>query len=326
MQVQAVTKKRTDVQVTAGIDVGKDWLDVYVHPVGTALRVPNSESGFGELKRFLLKHKVDLVAIEPTGRYHRAAQASLTLAGLAVAVVNPYQLRCFARANQTLAKNDRLDARVLALFAMAMKPDVRPPAPEVLIELGELMRARMTAVAELTSLKNQMGSATIKFLASQFKRRIDRIKADIQSLDNEMQKRIGADPSLARRFEILTSIPGVGPTTAETLIISVSELGTLTPKSVAKILGVAPLDRDSGKMQGRRTCWGGRAEVRKIVYMAAVSASKSNPSLKAYFERLMNNGKAFKQAIVAVIRKLAILANTLIAEDRLWQIEAPKQA
>jgi transposase len=326
MQVKAVSKKRTGDKSTAGIDVSQEWLDVHVLPAGQSLRVANTEAGIRQLKRLLLSLGTDLAIVEPTGRWHRLVQRSLHADGIVVAEVNPFRVRSFARAEGILAKNDRLDAKVLAMFGVSMSPTARPPRSESLQELDELVCARSSAVAERTSLENQKATATIRFLLLQLKRRIAHISKVIDGLEEEIHRRIKAEPALLRKFQILMSIPGVGVVTAMTLVVRLNELGAISSKAIAKIVGVAPLDWDSGKMKGLRRIFGGRKDVRRVAYMAALSASQFNPALKAYFERLTDNGKSFKQAIVAVIRKLVILANTLVAEDRLWEKEAPKAA
>lgn len=326
MQVESVSNQRTAEKPTAGIDVGQEWLDVHILPANASSRFPNTADGVRRLKRFAKSHAIELAVVEPTGRWHRLVQRSLHAEGIAVAEVNPYRVRNYARAEGILAKNDKLDAKVLAMFGNAMKPQARPPRPETLLELDELVCARTSAVAERTTLENQLTAATDKFLLRQLKKRIAQIETAIDALAGEIERRIKADAGLARRYEILLSIPGVGPTTACVLVVRLQELGTISCKAVAKIVGVAPLDFDSGKMKGQRRIFGGRADVRRAAYMAALSARQFNPSLRAYFERLAANGKAFKQAIVAVIRKLLTLANVLIAEDRLWEKRPSKAA
>lgn len=323
MQVQAVSKKRTVDHSTAGIDVSQDWLDVHVLPSGTSLRVSNSEAGIRKLKRTLLQLNTHLAVIEPTGRWHRAVQRSLHAAGIAVAELNPYRVRSFARAEGVLAKNDRIDAMVLAKFGTILDLNARPPAPKSMAELGELVCARTSASAERTSLMNQKVAASCSFLARQLSRRIVLMNRFIDELEREITARIKSDPGLARRHEVLTSIPGIGNATAFVMIAHLNELGALSSKAIAKLVGVAPLDWESGKMKGQRHIFGGRHEVRTASYMAALSAIRFNPPMKAYYERLIENGKAFKQAMIAVVRKLVILANTLVGENRLWQPTAP---
>lgn len=326
MQVQIASKQRTKSQCTAGIDVSQEWLDVHILPAGTNLRVANTPVGIGKLKRTFRDHNVCLVIVEPTGRWHRLVQRSLHASGLTVALVNPYQVRSFARACLQFAKNDKLDAKILAMFGAALDPVARPPAPEIMEELGELVQGRASAIDERTVLENQQHAATIKFLKAQLKRRIARLQECIDALDNEIDRLVRSIPALARRFEILTSIPGVGKATATTFIAGLSELGAVSSKAIARLVGLAPLDWESGKQQGRRMIFGGRADVRRMAYMAAVSASLHNPPLKAFYDRLRSAGKAYKQTAVAVARKLVILANTLIAEDRLWLAKSPNAA
>jgi transposase len=289
-------------------------------------RVANDANGIRKLKRELLARNVELVVVEATGKWHRAVRRSLYADGIAVAEVDPYRVRNFARAQNILAKNDKLDASVLSLFAQTMNPQIRPPAPETMEELGELAHGRQSAVKEQTVLQNQLSASMSGFLRKHLQRRIARIAADIKALEKEIVRRIKADPGLARRYEILTSVPGIGVATAIAFIACLSELGSCNAKGIAKLVGVAPLDDDSGKRQGQRKIWGGRSAVRVSLYMAALTATQNNPDLKAYFDRLITTGKAYKQAIVAVMRKLVILANTLIAENRTWQRNAPQMA
>lgn len=323
MQVKAVSNKRTDEKSTAGIDVSQEWLDVHVLPGGGSLHVANTEAGIRKLKRFLKGLNTDFVVVEPTGRWHRLVQRSLHADGIAVAEVNAYRARSFARAEGILAKNDKLDAKILAMFGVSMAPTARPPQPQIIAELGELITARRSAVAERTALGNQKCAATNPFLKRQLKQRISQLDTAISAIENEILRQIKSDPMLSRRYEIFQSIPGVGDVTAFTLIVRLSELGQITSKAVAKLVGVAPLDWDSGKMRGQRHIYGGRQDVRSVVYMAAHNAVTSNAPMKLFHERLVRNGKTYKQAITAVMRKLVILANTLIIENRLWQPTAP---
>jgi transposase len=325
MQGKVASEQRTKCKSSAGIDVSQDWLDVHLRPCGTAFRVANDANGIRKLKRELLGRNIGLVVVEATGKWHRAVRRSLYADGIAVAEVDPYRVRNFARAQGMLAKNDKLDAGVLSLFAQTMDPQIRPPAPETMEELGELAQGRLSAVKEQTVLQNQLAAAMSAFLRRHLQRRIARIATDIKAIEMEIVRRIKADPGLGRRYEILTSVPGIGVATAIAFIACLSELGSCNSKGIAKLVGVAPLDDDSGKRQGRRTIWGGRAAVRVTAYMAALSATQHNPNLKAYFDRLIAAGKAHKVAMVAVMRKLVILANTLIAEDRTWQLTAPQR-
>lgn len=321
MQGKEVSEQEV-LKCSAGIDVGKSWLDAHALPAGNALRVPNTHTGIAQLKRWLVKAGVNLVAVEATGKWHRPLCRSLHASGILVSVVVPYRVRMFAKAQGILAKTDRLDARVLALFAMVMAPSRTVPAPLALEELQELVTARNSAISEETALKNQSHVAETVFLRRQLARRIARLKDDIAAIEAEYLKRIKTDPALARRYEILQSIPGIGAKIAMTLIASLAELGTLGVKQIAMLAGLAPQADDSGLRQGARIIRGGRSQVRRMLYLAAVSAARCNPGLKAFYRRLAA-AKPPKVALIALARKLILLANTLIADDRLWMPEPP---
>jgi transposase len=279
-----------------------------------------------QLKRWLTRFDIALVVVEATGKWHRAVQRSLAASAIPAAVVDPFRVRMFAKAQGILAKTDRLDARVLAQFAAVMAPPVRAPAPQMIEDLRELVVARASAVAQQTALKNQRSAATVKFLQRQLDRRIGRADQDIEALDAAILARIKADDGLAKRYKILTSIGGIGFVTASTLLASLPELGSSTVKQIAMLAGLAPLADQSGQREGVRVVWGGRANVRRILYLAALTATRFNADMKAFYQRLIATGKPPKLAIIAVARKLAILANTLINQDRIWLPQAPKHA
>jgi len=309
-----------------GIDVCQDWLDIHILPAGVTWRVPNTDQGHRQLKRRLEQYAVDLIAIEATGKWHRQLHRSLHASGYRVAVVNPLRARLFAEATGVLAKTDQIDARMLATFAMSLTPTARPPAPENMEAIKELVRARASAVDEQTALKNQRVSAAIAFLRRQLLSRLKRINRDIEALDAEIVKLIAAEENLARRYAILLSIPSFGPVTAATLLVCLAELGSCDRKQIALLAGVAPIADQSGKREGRRTVHGGRATVRRALYLAALNAARWNRDMKLLYARLVAAGKLKKVALIAVARKLVVLANTLIREERLWQISTPRNA
>jgi len=326
MQGKDASEQDTAVKCNAGIDVCKSYLDVHVLPCGQSVRVCNTDDGIRKLKRWLMQFDLALVVVEATGKWHRRLQRSLHASGFTVAMVDPYRVRMFAKAQGIFAKTDRLDARVLALFATVMSPTVRPPASEALHNLAELVTARDSAVAEGTALKNQLSATNGKFLQRHLKRRIARNTKDVATIEREIMAGIKADEGLARRYEILISIPSFGPVVAATLIACLAELGSCSRKQIALLAGLAPIADDSGERQGVRVIWGGRPIVRRVLYLAAVSAARFNPGLKPFFERLIANGKPPKAAIIAVARKLVVLANVLVSENRIWQLHAPKHA
>ena len=225
-----------------------------------------------------------------------------------------------------LAKTDRLDARVLALFAVMMRPSARMPAPQTMAELAELVVARASAVEAQSALKNQLGTAASKFLKRQLERRIVRAGKDIAALDGEIFRRIQADDALARRYAILTSIPSFGFAIAATLIACLAEIGSMTAKQVGMLAGLAPIADQSGEREGTRVIWGGRPAVRRVLYLAALSAARFNTDMKTFYQRLRASGKPPKVALVAIARKLAVLANTLIHENRTWELRPPLHA
>jgi transposase len=325
MQGKEASEQETR-KCTAGVDVSKDWLDAHVLPAAQSLRVANTSAGIRQLKRWLLKYKIDLVAVEATGKFHRELCRSLRASHMAVAVIDPYRVRNYAKAERILAKTDRLDAKVLAMFAGAMNPACRPPPPQVIEDMQELVTARANAVEEETSLQNQLGSAQTNFLRRQLTRRIIQIKAHIRALEQECLSQIKADEALARRYTILTSIPGIGAVVAITLIAFLNELGALNNKEIGALAGVVPIPHDSGQREGIRVVWGGRGIVRRMLYLAALSASQHNKDMRIFRQRLSASGKSAKLCLIAVARKLAALANTLISENRIWQPTAPQNA
>jgi transposase len=326
MQGKEASEQRAKVKSSVGIDVSKDKLDVHVLPSGERLALANSREAVRKLKRWLERFDLSLVVIEATGKWHRQLWRSLSAAAIPVAMIDPFKARMFAKANGIFAKTDRLDAAVLAAFAAVMTPAIRPPPPQALEELAELVAGRDAAVTEATSLKNQLSAANVAFFRQQLKRRIERLAKDIQTLEGEIMARIAADESFARRYQILTSIPSIGPAVAATLIGRLAELGTLTDKQITMLAGLAPIADQSGKHDGKRVIWGGRARVRRMLYLAAVAAVRCNAAMRDLYKRLRAAGKPAKLALIAVARKLVLLANALIAQDRTWQPNAPKSA
>lgn len=323
MQGKEASEQETKVKSNVGIDTSKCWLDVHVSPAEQRLRIANNGAGIRQLKRWLLRYDIALVVIEATGKWHRHVHRSLVASGIPVAIVDPFRVRMFAKAHGVFAKTDRIDARVLAAFAAMMDPAVRPPAPQTMAELAELVVARASAVEAQATLKNQLSAAEGKFLKRQLESRIDRAGNDIAVLEGEILKRIKADRGLTRRYAILTSIPGFGFAVAATIIACLAEIGSATAKQIGMLAGLAPIADQSGERDGVRVIWGGRPAVRRVLYLAALSATRFNADMKAFYRRLRATGKPAKVALIAVARKLVVLANTLISENRTWQLHAP---
>jgi transposase len=314
-----VLKAKAETAVYVGIDTSKAWLDVYLHPTGRWFRVANTKEGLRPLCRDLVAQGVALIVIEATGKLHRLAHRLLSQAGFPVAVVNPYRSRKLADALGQLAKTDKIDARVLALYAQMINPQAMPVPAKILAKLQELVLARQSFKAEETALANRLAAAECCELKRALKRLLGAVAREIAGLETRIAALIGRDVQLQRRYDILASIKGIGPTTAAMLVACLSELGLLTGGKIALLVGVAPLNCDSGEMRGQRHIKGGRAHVRSVLYMAAVAAARCNPDLKTFYARLRAAGKAPKVALTAVMRKLAVLANTLIREDRHWK-------
>jgi transposase len=299
-----------------GIDVCKDWLDVYLHPIGQAFRVANAPEGLRALGRRLARLPVERIVMEATAKFHRQAHRALHAQGFAVAVVNPLRARMFGEAVGQLAKTDRLDARLLALMGQSLEPAALAPAPEAIETLQELTRERAAAVADQTALSNRRAASQTPFLKAALGRQLDAFAQHIERLEAEIKRRIADDPALQRRVDILLSIPGVGPVAAAALAIGLPELGVCSAKAATLLAGLAPLACDSGKKAGERHIKGGRAHVRTGIYFAAIAASRFNPQLREDYQRLIALGKKAKVAITAIMRKLVVLANALIKENR----------
>jgi transposase len=304
--------------VYVGIDVCKERLDIYVHPAGEHFSVANDTGGRHHLLRRLAEHRVERVVMEPTSKYHRATHRHLHAVGTTVALVNPRRARLFAQAVGQLAKTDRIDARLLALIGERLQLDgVRPPSTEE-EALEELAGARSAAMAERAAISNRLGTTGNAFLRSELTRRLRSLDRHVKRLEAKIQAMIAADPLLARQAVIIRSIPGMGPVNVLAILTGLKEIGQINGKEAAALAGLAPFADDSGSRQGRRRIQGGRSNLRRALYMAAVSASRCNPELRQFYLRLREAGKPAKVALIATARKLVVLTNTLITEDRCW--------
>jgi transposase len=300
--------------VFVGIDISKDQLDVHVRPLGTGFSVSNDAAGHAALIGRLRPLRAKRIVLEATGGYERALWLALTEAGLVAAVVNPRQVREFARASGRLAKTDRLDAGVIAHFAETFSPvGVRNPDP-VADRLGEHVLYRRGLSDEIVALANQLRRLETTALRQRAERRLARLKADLNEIDREMAAIVDGDPAKKALYACLTAFKGVGPVLACTLIANLRELGTLTRHQTAALIGVAPINHDSGRMRGHRAIAGGRIGVRNVLYVATLSAVRYNPAIKAFYRRLRDNGKPGKVAIVACMRKIATILNARVRD------------
>lgn len=318
-----VTTEEAMPPVYAGIDVCKERLDVYLHPLGQAWSVANDAAGRQLLLRRLAKAGVGAAVMEPTSKYHRAAHRHLDGGGIPVALVNPLRSRLFAEATGQLAKTDAIDARMLALMAERLRPDATPPLDGIEEELQELANARSAAIADRVALTNRLETTTLAFLRRELAARLRSMARHVERLEARIATLIASDPPTARRAAILRSIPGVGPANVLAILAQLREIGRVSGKQAAALAGLAPFARDSGPSRNRRAIRGGRAELRRYLYMAAVSASRCHPGLSQFYRHLRASGKPAKLALIAVARKLIVLANTLIAENRPWTPERP---
>ncbi len=266
---------------------------------------------------------VALAALEATNKYHRLAHERLHQAGVPTAVVNPFRSRQFADSMGRLAKTDGIDAAMLASFAERMRPDPSTPPSEQDKALRELHTARRQVLAEVCDLKRQVQTAHHPLVARQIRARIKMAERHKAALEREIQALIKATPALKRKYDILISIPNIGPVTAAVLIADLTELGRVNCKQIAALAGVAPMSWDSGSKQGNRIIRGGRKGVRNALYMCAVSCTSRPGAMHGFYKNLIKRGKRPKTALAAVMRKLVILANILIAENRLWQPVLP---
>lgn len=302
---------------SVGIDVSGEHLDWHRLPEGASGRVANSAAGIQALKQQLQRQPVDIVVIEATGGLQREVATALVAAGLSVAVVNPRQIRDFARSSGQLAKTDQLDAAVLAVFGLRMQPEPRALPDEAAQELADKLTRRAQLVEMRAAEKNRRHRAPTRI-----KKSIDRhlafLDQAIKSLDRDIDDTLRGSPAWAEKAELLDEVTGVGPQTARRLLISLPELGRLNRHAIAKLVGVAPLNRDSGKLRGTRHIWGGRETVRNDLYMAANSARRFNPPLRAFYQRLLAAGKPPKVAIVAVMRKLLVVLNAMLRDRAHW--------
>ena len=305
-----------EVRRFVGIDVAKAALDVFVGSAGTAFTVANDEVGIRDLVRQLVP--ADFVILEATGGLETPVASALAAAGIAVAIVNPRQVRDFARATGRLAKTDRLDAEVLARFGEAVRPAARPLADEQAQALKALVTRRRQLVEMLTAEKNRRARAP-KVLHRSIDEHIRWLEKRLSMFDDELGELIRNTPLWRERDELLRSVPRVGKVLSSTLLAQLPELGMLNRKQIAALAGLAPFNRDSGSMRGSRCISGGRAQVRRVLYMATVAGVRSNPTIKTFYLRLRADGKHAKPALIACMRKFLVILNAMLHDKTHWQ-------
>jgi len=304
-----------------GIDVSKQLLEVAVHESDYQFRCANKTSGFAELIGELIRLRPALIVLEATGGLEIPVTAALQAAGLPVVVINPRQVRDFAKATGQLAKTDRLDARVLAHFAAAIKPPLRPIKSADELELDALVGRRGQLVEILIAEKNRRGSAATDTVREEIDEHIDWLDQRIAALDEQLKGMLKTSAVWQSNDAILQSVPGIGPVVSVSMLAELPELGTLNRQRISKLVGVAPLNRDSGPQRGSRHIYGGRKRVRSMLYMATLSATRFNPVIKEFYQRLLAKHKPFKVAITACMRKLLAIINVMIRDRTHWKTE-----
>jgi transposase len=308
----------TAYQTWVGIDVAKAHVDVMVRPDGAPTRYRQDEAGVRALVAAVTARPAPLVVLEATGPWHQAVTAALVTAGVAVALVNPRQVRDFARATGQLAKTDALDAGILALFAERIQPPVYALPDEATLELQAQLARRRQLVEMLAMEKTRLTSAR-PVVRPSLEATIAFLKRQIKDSDGELRRLIEASPLWTAMDKLLQTVPGVGPITSAILIGRLPELMTAEPRALAKLVGLAPLNHDSGGYRGTRAIWGGRPDVRRVLYLATFTGRKHNPVLRVYYERLRASGKPFKVALIAAAHKLLRILHTMLKTNQPWR-------
>ena len=306
-------------QVFVGIDVSKDRLDVHVRPSGEAFAVARDGDGLAVLVERLKGLAAALVVLEATGGFEVTVAAALGAAQLPLAVVNPRQIRDFARATGRLAKTDALDAEAIARFAAAVRPEPRPIPDEHAQALGELVARRRQVIEMMVAERNRGRQLSHRRVLKAIARHLAQLQKDLSEIEQDLDDAIRGTPAWRESEDLLKSVPGVGDATARTLLAELPELGRLDRKRIAALVGVAPFNRDSGTLRGKRTVWGGRASVRAALYMAALAATRHNPVLAVFYDRLRQAGKPAKVALTACMRKLLTILNAMLRDKQTWQ-------
>jgi transposase len=302
-----------------GIDVSKGKLDVAIRPAQQSFILSNDEEGFAEIIKRLKDIEVELIVLEATGGLQIPVVSALMEKGFPVTVVNPRQVRDFAKAMGILAKTDRLDANVIASFGERIRPEVRKMKDEEHQLLSALMVRRRQLVGMITQEKNRLGVAQ-RHVKKSIEKTIELLQKQLKEIDDELEKEIKNSPIWREKDELLRSMPGVGPVLSKTILFELPELGTLNRQEVAALAGVAPFNYESGKYNGKRIIWGGRARLRAVLYMSAIAAIRCNPKFRNFYQKLRGSGKKPKQAIVACMRKMITTLNAMMKSNTKWDL------
>ena len=305
--------------VFVGIDVAQATLEVAVRPTGEAWQADNDEVAFGDLVERVRALKPSLIVLEATGGIHLPVVAALAAAKLPVVALNPRQVRDFAKATGKLAKTDRIDAQVLAHFAEAVRPEVRALPDAATQELAILVARRRQLMEMRVAEQNRSRGAPAR-IRSQIREHIEWLNRQMDDLDRDIDQRVRSSRVWRERDDLVRSTPGVGPVLSATLLADLPELGTVSHKAIAALVGLAPLNQDSGKKRGKRVCWGGRATVRAALYMATLVATRRNPVIRDFYQRLLAIHKPKKLALTACMHKMLIILNAMVRRQARWSV------
>ncbi len=302
-----------------GIDISKKHLDVYIRPSGVFSSYDNQPPGISQLVEYLKAEQPNLIVLEATGTFHHPVMNAISQAGLAVSVINPRQARDFARACGQLAKTDAIDAKILAHFAEVMNPSVRQFPNEQTQQTKDLVARRHQLVEMMTAEKNRL-QAMSQIAKEDIEETITWLQERIHKIEEQIERSIFQSIELKNTYQLLQSIPGVGPVVASNLVAGLPELGKIGNKKISALMGVAPLNHDSGQKKGKRSIWGGRGAIRSVLYMAVVVGIRHNPVIKEFYERLMKLGKPAKVALTACMHKLIVIMNAMVRHNTPWKI------
>jgi len=305
-------------QVWVGIDVAKATLDLHLLPAEQAHHLPNTAAGHEHLRKLLPSPAHCLIVLEATGGYEREVVADLTDAGYRVAVINPKRARDFAKALGLTAKTDRIDARVLALFAERVQPAPLEKTPEKQAEIQQLVARRRQLIDLRTQESNRWEITKAKLARKSIQAVLNTLARQIHDIEGAIENLVESDEDWRNKAQLIESVPGLGSVTANTVLADVPEIGKLNRQQISALVGLAPYNRDSGALKGKRAIAGGRKSVRSVLYMAALSAKRSNPVIKAFAARLAQHGKPFKVVLTACMRKLLVILNSIVKSGRPW--------
>jgi len=310
----------TEIQtpVNVGVDVGKANLDIALHPSGQFHTIPNTEAHIRHFVKILKDYNVERIVVEASGRYEHALVQACDQAGLPIIVVNPISVRRYAQAIGVLAKTDRIDAQVIARYAATLKPEIKPIPDKTSQKIKDLL-IRRSQLLEMSTMEKNRLQILPKYLHRSIKSLLRVLQSQIETVTRQIDQEVTKVDQWRTKMEIMTSVPGVGKVLAYTFLSELPELGSLNRKEIAALVGVAPINRDSGKLNGKRRIRGGRHRVRTVMFMAMLSSIQCNPVFKRFYERLKAQGKIPKVALIACMRKMIVVLNTMVKNQEPWR-------